>query len=373
MSTENLLENHLYTRAAQKHIPISGTFELLPVCNLDCKMCYVKKSMSEVRQLGGLRSADEWIALGRKAVDAGMLFLLLTGGEPFLFPEFHRLYETLHGMGLAIDINSNGTLIDEEQVAWLRKHPPRHVKISLYGATEEAYRDLCGSAEAYHKVLRAFRLLKEAGIVVYASITVTPQNFDQLEQMLDLCKAYGVPVKATSYMFPPHRSNQAHIHEEYRLSPAQAALATCRINRHEQGEEFFRDLARSYCDGTYEDYLSKADCATECGWLTCRGGSCTFWITWRGEMIPCAMMDFGRAPVMDGWEFLDSWYAIVDMASRIATAPQCSACAARKVCYACAASAFCETGYTNQRPEYPCRMTAEYVRLMKQYAGEVAE
>ena len=214
MARENLLENHLYTRAAQKRIPISGTFELLPVCNLDCKMCYVKRSMAEVRQMGGLRSADEWIALGRSAVDAGMLFLLLTGGEPFLYPEFRRLYTALHGMGLAIDINSNGTLIDEAQVAWLRQLPPRHVKISLYGASAESYRQLCGSAEAFHKVLRAFRLLKDAGVAVSASITVTPRNFRELYVMLPLCACHGVPVKATSCMYPPHRSNRAHIHEQ---------------------------------------------------------------------------------------------------------------------------------------------------------------
>lgn len=368
MARENLLENHLYTRAAQKRIPISGTFELLPVCNLDCKMCYVKRSMDEVRQMGGLRSADEWIALGRSAVDAGMLFLLLTGGEPFLYPEFRRLYTALHGMGLAIDINSNGTLIDEAQVAWLRQLPPRHVKISLYGASAESYRQLCGSAEAFHKVLRAFRLLKDAGIAVYASITVTPHNFHELDEMLALCASHGVPVKATSYMFPPHRSNRAHIHEQYRLSPEDAAGATCRILRHDRGEEAFLELARDYTGEIYDDFLTAANCGKECGHMTCRGGTCSFWVTWRGRMVPCAMMEFGKAPVMDGWSFLEGWYAISDIGSRIATAPECNACPARKACYGCAASAYCETGDTNVRPDYPCRMTAAYVKLMQEYA-----
>lgn len=371
MAIENLLENHLYTRAAQKRIPISGTFELLPVCNLDCKMCYVKKSMSEVRQLGGLRSADEWIALGRKAVDAGMLFLLLTGGEPFLFPEFRRLYTALHAMGLAIDINSNGTLIDEEQVTWLRQLPPRHVKISLYGASEDSYRRLCGSGEAFHRTLRAFRLLKDAGIMVYSSITVTPANFHELDDMLALCASYDIPVKATSYMYPPHRSNQAHIHEAYRLTPEQAAQATFAIARHNNSEVMFADQAREYTAEAYQQL--PPSCSCECGHLTCRAGSCTFWITWRGKMIPCAMMEFGQAPVMDGMDFLDCWYGIVDIASRIATPAECTVCPARKSCYACAAAAYCETGNTNIRPDYPCRMTAEYMRLMKQYADSLSE
>ena len=369
MATENLLEHHLYTRAAQKRIPISGTFELLPVCNLDCKMCYVKKSMSEVRQLGGLRSADEWIELGRKAVDAGMLFLLLTGGEPFLYPEFRRLYTALQGMGLAIDINSNGTLIDEQQVQWLRQIPPRHVKISLYGASAESYRRLCGNAEAFHKVLRAFRLLKDAGIAVYASITVTPHNFHELDEMLALCASHGVPVKATSYMFPPLRSNQAHIHEDYRLSPEDAARATYQIVRHNHDNATVMDWAREYNAEPYLHFQDHANCGRECGHLTCRAGSCTFWVTWRGEMIPCAMMEFGRIPVMGGHDFPAAWNSICAIADNIPTAPQCSACPARKACYGCAASAYCETGSTNIRPDYPCRMTDAYLKLMQDLAA----
>ena len=183
MSKETYLENYFYNKAALNRIPISGTFELLPVCNLDCKMCYVKKSMSEVKQLGGLRSADEWIALGKSAVDAGMLFLLLTGGETFLFPEIEKLYTSLHKMGLTIDINSNGTLIGEQEVSWLKKQLPRHVKVSLYGASAESYQKLCGNGKAFQQVLRAFDLLKSAGVTVYSIITVTPSNYEELDGM----------------------------------------------------------------------------------------------------------------------------------------------------------------------------------------------
>ena len=368
MSQESLLEHHLYAKAAQKHIPLSGTFELLPVCNLDCKMCYVKKSMSEVRQQGGLRDAGEWISLGRKAVDAGMLFLLLTGGEPFLYPEFRHLYTQLHGMGLAIDINSNGTLIDEEQVAWLRTMPPRHVKISLYGASEESYAKLCGSGEAFHRVMHAFKILKEAGIAVYSSITVTPHNYHELPDMLALCQSYEIPVKATSYMFPPWRSNQSHIHEEYRLSPELAARASFDIVKHNNEEAMVMAKAREYSGETYQNFRKYADCGQQCGQLSCRAGSCTFWVNWQGEMMACAMMDFGKLPVMDGCDFDRAWAMLGEIRNSVRTAPECTACPARQSCYACAAAAYCETGSTDVRPEYPCRMTQEYMRLMRDYA-----
>ena len=32
----------LVNRAQQKRVPISGTFELTPVCNMRCRMCYIQ-------------------------------------------------------------------------------------------------------------------------------------------------------------------------------------------------------------------------------------------------------------------------------------------------------------------------------------------
>ena len=61
---------------------------------------------------GRLRTADEWLEIGRQMKDAGVLFLLLTGGEPFLYPDFRRLYLELRKMWMIITINTNGTLIN---------------------------------------------------------------------------------------------------------------------------------------------------------------------------------------------------------------------------------------------------------------------
>ena len=41
---------------------------------------------------GGLRSVDEWISFAHQMKDAGTLFLLLTGEEPLLFPQFKRYW-----------------------------------------------------------------------------------------------------------------------------------------------------------------------------------------------------------------------------------------------------------------------------------------
>ena len=47
-------------------------------------MCYIKMSKEKQESIARLRTKDEWLELAKDAKDRGMLFLLLTGGEPFL-------------------------------------------------------------------------------------------------------------------------------------------------------------------------------------------------------------------------------------------------------------------------------------------------
>ena len=67
------ISDKLWNRAGAMRVPLTGAFELLPICNLNCKMCYVRKSAAEVEQLGGLIPAEQWLDWARQARDAGML------------------------------------------------------------------------------------------------------------------------------------------------------------------------------------------------------------------------------------------------------------------------------------------------------------
>ena len=69
-------EAFLLRRAAKTGVPITGSFELTPLCNLNCKMCYVRMNRTEQEKISRLQTAEEWTALAEKLRDAGTLFLL---------------------------------------------------------------------------------------------------------------------------------------------------------------------------------------------------------------------------------------------------------------------------------------------------------
>ena len=203
---EPRIVKYLYSRSAVSHTPVSGTFELTPMCNMSCEMCYVRMTKSDMEKSGGrLRTVEEWLDIAETAKKAGMLFLLLTGGEPFLYPGFRELYEQLAPMGFVISINTNATMIDADTVKWLAANPPGRMNITLYGASDETYGRLCHNPKGYTQVTTALDMLREAGIMVKLNCSVTPYNIEELPQMIRFAKERGLMLQASTYMFPPLR------------------------------------------------------------------------------------------------------------------------------------------------------------------------
>ncbi len=93
------IKSFVYRAGAAKRMPVSGTFELTPRCNLSCRMCYIHLSGAEQSARGRELTTEEWLSVGRQAVDAGMVYLLLTGGEPMLRKDFVTIYSEMVKMG----------------------------------------------------------------------------------------------------------------------------------------------------------------------------------------------------------------------------------------------------------------------------------
>lgn len=353
------VEQMLLKKAADKRIPINGSLELLPLCNLNCKMCYVRLSRREMEQQGRLRTAEEWLELGRQMVQNGVLFLLLTGGEPLLHPEFQKIYLGLKQMGLILTINTNGTLIDKSWAAFFGEHKPRRVNITLYGADDRAYEQLCRYPGGFEKVMHGIRLLRHHGVDVRVGGSLTKINERDLDRLLALGNELDVPVRVDTYMMPATRERQKPFDQQSRLDPEAAARARVKALRGEMGEELFFTYARTMISQIHE-----AESPVRPRHMTCLAGSCSFTINWQGEMRPCVVMTEPAAPVFE-LGFAEAWKQIGAQVDKILLNPACSVCAMRPICRTCAACALLETGSYDGVPEYMCQYTKETLRLLQ--------
>lgn len=355
------------------HIPLTGAFELLPVCNLHCKMCYVRKSMAEVNELGGLLPAEQWLDWARQARDEGLLYPLLTGGEPFLHRDFQEIFAKMLEMGLQVSINSNGTLIDEPMAKWLGRHRPTRINITLYGASEESYQNLCGDGDAYNRVRRAAEWLKQYGVPVKFNCSVTPENVNDLEGMISYAKSVDSPIQVATYMFPPIRRDAKMVGQNDRLSPEDAALARVKADWLQSDPRWFWGQAerfRHFVKPTEEMLESLA--AGEPQEMHCRAGRCSFWIDWQGNIANCGMYPSVKFP-LQGRSLADAWKQVVEETSQIRYSPVCTNCPNFHLCHSCIAMVYNECGDCNGRPDYLCRMNAASAKYYQVYAEKLSD
>ena len=343
---------YLYRKATAAGVPLSGTFELTPVCNMDCKMCYVRLSRQAQEAIAPLADAKVWLQLAQRAKDAGMLYLLLTGGEPFLHPQFREILAGLHKMGLIITVNSNGTMINEDTVRWLKNCPPVRINISLYGASDETYARLCGNPKGFTQVANAIGLLKAAGIPVKLNCSLTPHNAADLPDIVEFSKENDLILQVATYMFPPIRKDGAMTGKNDRFSPEDAAYYMAYADYLTLGAERF--AARE------ENCPVPADPEDICGDLgdgvRCRAGRCSFWVTWQGNMTPCGMFPTAETPNVFTMPFADAWEQVKNETARIRLPAKCATCSAKDVCHACAAMVITESGRYDKVPQYRCDM-----------------
>lgn len=350
------ITDYLYSKASFGKIPISGTFELSPLCNFSCRMCYIHKTAKEVSEHSRpMMKIEQWLKIAEEAKKKGMLYLLLTGGEPLLWPDFWTLYEKLSEMGFLIDINTNGSLIDSAAVERFVNHPPRRVNITLYGGCDETYEALCGVRGMFDKVTKAVDMLTENNVQVKINISLTPYNVCDLEKVVRFAKERDLLIQTTTYMFPPIRRDETMVGINERFTPEESAKYRLEYYRLQFGEEkyvkYLKDVQKGYVPpvGLDESCVDPLD-----GRVRCRAGKASFWVTWDGWMTPCGMMVNPKVDLLRD-DFVSAWGNLTELSSNIILSGLCTNCVNQKICHACAAMAMAETGSSEKVPVYLCK------------------
>lgn len=144
---------------------ISFYLYLTSGCNLACRHCWIVP-----RFVQGKPSPGEYLDLEllRRAVaeakPLGLTDAKLTGGEPTLHPHFIEIVDLLTAEGLAMTMETNGTLIDAALARHLKEHTTLNfVSVSIDGPNAEVHDAFRGVKGSFEAAVRGFRHLVEAG------------------------------------------------------------------------------------------------------------------------------------------------------------------------------------------------------------------
>jgi MoaA/NifB/PqqE/SkfB family radical SAM enzyme len=347
----------LTANAYAKGIPLTGEFELTPRCNLSCQMCYICKNAGDNAVIKQELKARDWIKLGEAALQAGTLFIQLTGGEIFIKEDFKEIYEEYAKMGFNISLNTNGTLITPKVASWIGNIPPSQMDITLYGASRETYAKVCGNPDGFDHTLRGISLLLEQGINLQLRTTIIQSNIGDYEQMQEIANGFDLDLGIVNYI-SPRRDDNLKSPKDIRLSPKDLAAFERRIFGsgvpiNEESKAAFEivnnfDLSK----------LEIASALSEDAVFPCSSGKLTYWVTWDGRMIPCPNMNQPVTyPLKEG--LLSAWNRLKILCNTIPGCSECKVCSYKEQCCSCPANLYGETGFYDKPAQYLCELARE--------------
>jgi len=198
------------------------SFTLLNACNLRCKMCgqwsetgYVKNKIVDANPQMKL---EEWKKLIDEISQHKIRFILIRGGEPFLFPKIMELIKYANSKGLFLSIDTNGTMI-EKSAEELVQLGNMHITFSVDGP-EEIHDEVRGEKGSYKKIKENISLFnnleKVYGNNLSKSIcfTISKYSYNGLGEMPNVAREMAIKsINIVPYYYFSSNVGKKYTHE----------------------------------------------------------------------------------------------------------------------------------------------------------------
>ncbi len=328
-------------KALHERIPLSGSIDLTYRCNFRCVHCYIGSRKDSAPDFSGELETEQWLGLLDQIAEAGCLFLLITGGDPLLRPDFCEIYRHAKARGMILTVFTNGTTLTEEIIATFQKFPPRSVEITLYGMSDETCREITGREKVPAACFKAVELLKKSNVAVSVKTILMRKNIHEFQQMKQFAEKHGLKFRHDAGIFPGFFDS--------------VSVDRLRISAEKAAEIDFADSDRAEEWGRYYNRISTSGLGNHL--FLCGSGLTTFHINPYGMLQPCLMETMLQYDLKTG-DFSHGWHAVmpeIRKKTRSASSP-CIGCDKLALCGICPPFARLETGSEEGRSEFLCTL-----------------
>lgn len=170
----------------------SIVIELTQRCNHDCLHCYNVWKNAAPYPMGELDTADTLRNIGKFLDESGAHLVSLSGGEPLLRDDFFEILRFLNQRGVAVNLITNGSLLDEAMVAQLVPDRISLFELPLLSARRDIHDRMSGAAGAFDRVTLAIAELKAARQRVVGVFVATKLNLPNWRETAELAVALGL-------------------------------------------------------------------------------------------------------------------------------------------------------------------------------------
>lgn len=249
-------------------IPWSVQWDTTWNCDLRCIHCYLT-----ARDLDELTFTEQSRIIEELA-QAGTMFLLFSGGDPFIRSDFLDLLARARDRLFDVRINTTGLRINQNCAKSLANLGISRVSLSLYGAHPESHECITLKKGTFDATLKAARFLAEAGVPLSLKTLVLQKNLHDFEQIEEIARDLGADWEVSTTIFPDHSASDR---------PCALSLPLPK-----QVEILKADLTRSSTHQT-EERIENIDEIPNFNEPICQAGFTQAAISPNGNVTPCVL------------------------------------------------------------------------------------
>lgn len=166
-------------------------------CNFKCDHCSVKKFQG--KKEGRYFTISDVKELSRQADEMGLAHIVITGGEPLVFPDFDDLVEAIDPQKFYISSDTNGWLLDIKRAKHLKSIGVDKIQLSLDSLSPSEHDSFRKTKHSHERALRAIDASLEAGLNIIIQTVVSKQRVrsEEFIEFLKFLNGKGVGVFVT--------------------------------------------------------------------------------------------------------------------------------------------------------------------------------
>ena len=189
----------------KKYIPRIISWNSTFKCDLKCAHCYMD---AQERESAQELTTEEGKMLIDQIAEVSKPVLVLSGGEPLMRKDIFELARYGTEKGLKMAMGTNGIGITDEVAKKILASGIKKVAISMDSSTPEIHDEFRGVPGSWQKAIDGIKASIRNGLGVQFNTTVTVQNFDDIDNILDLAESLGVKDLHLFFLVPTGRGTE---------------------------------------------------------------------------------------------------------------------------------------------------------------------
>lgn len=317
------LMGELSTKAFQLGVPLNVHLDLTYRCNERCDHCYLDHD-----DKGELTTAEIFGVLQQMA-ETGVLFLTLSGGEPFLRRDLFDIIERARRFMFSVKLKTNAVMIREQEAKRLKALGIEQVQISVYSHRPEVHDAITRLPGSLKRTIAAIRLLKSHGLKVTVANVLMRDNLIDGAAVQKLARDLGANYSLDPTITP--------------MMDGDTSVLRLRIGTDDLSQVFHNpDLV-----GDVDEFCAppQQDDGSVMENVPCSAGHTLCYISPYGDVFPCVQFPLPCGNIRRE-KFLDIWKHSAAMnevrSIRTRDLPTCSTCGNVSVCTRCPGLAYME-------------------------------